>query len=113
MKKLIYAFIIFTYATFLGLGETCLLTLVGITFGVSLDGGSVLAEYPRFIPFCVCAGFCALIFISVLVFLNVRWSKKLGYTKKMWTVQWIFASGISIPMIKLWEIFFGYLQKIF
>ena len=113
MKRLIYSLMILFYAVLLGFGETCFLTLVGITFGVSLDGGSVLTEYPRFIPFCVCTGFFALVCIAVLVFLNVRWSEKIGYTKKMWAFQWIVAAVLSLPIIKLWETIFGHLQNIF
>ena len=114
-KKLIkivaYLLFIIAYATFLSLGMECLLNLLGISMGISLDGQSAANQYPRFVPFCVVVGFLAFVALVLLVILNLKASERLDYTKRIWCVQSILAFLVSIPIIKLWEMLFEYMQK--
>ena len=112
MKKILltFAFII-AYATILSLGLECLLNLLGAAFAISLDGGDVVQQYPRFIPFCIIFGLMALTAGIVLFVFNLKVSDKLNFTKKLWGVEIISAIVLSIPIIKLWEMLFEYLQK--
>ena len=98
-------------ATFLSLGSTCLLNLLGVSMAISLDGKSVAEQYPRFIPFCIILGIVALLGVVFLLLGNIKISEKLKFTKWIWYIQYIFALVLSIPMIKLWEILFEFLQK--
>ncbi len=108
-------YLIFTisYAVFLSVGFTCLLNLLGCAMAISLDGGSVIAQYPRFVPFCLAVGVLSLILLGFVGYLNFKISEKMNYSKQKWTVQWICAVVISFPMIKIWEILFEFLQKTF
>ena len=101
------------YAVVLSLGLECLLILLGSSFGVSLDGATVIEQYPRFIPFCMIVGILALVALTVLFILNLKVSDKFGLCKKLWWVQMIGAFVISFPMIKPWEMLFEFLQKAF
>ncbi len=105
--------LIIAYAVFLSIGTECLLSLLSIYMSISLDGESVANQYPRFIPFCVVVGFLALVALVLLVILTIKVSEKLDYTKRVWYIQSIFAFVVSIPMIKLWEMLFEYMQKAF
>ena len=100
-------------AAFLGLGMTCLLNLLGVALAVSLDGRSVIAQYPRFIPFCLVVGLLSLVILAALVVLNVIVSKKLKYTKIVWIYQSAGALVLSIPMGYLWEKLIDFLQTTF
>ena len=102
-----------SYAILLSLGETCFLNLLGIVFGVSLDGASAVDRYPRFIPFCVAVGLAALVLIVAIATLNVKLSEKLNYTKRVWIVKSACAILASIPEIWLWEMIFHWLQRVF
>ena len=95
-------------ATFLGLGMTCLLNLLSISVGISLDSK---IQYPRFIPFCIILGIVALIGVIFLLFGNIKISERLNFTKWLWCFQYIFAFVLSIPMIKLWQMLFDFLQE--
>ena len=95
-------------ATFLGLGMTCLLNLLSISVGISLDSE---IEYPRLIPFCMILGIVALLGVIFLLFGNIKISEKLKFTKRTWYFQYIFAFVLSIPMIKLWQMLFDFLQE--
>ena len=99
------------YALFLSLGLTCLLNLVGIIFASAIDGG-VIDEYPRFIPFCYIIGVLSLISIVVCFVLNIKSASKSGFTGKVWAIEFICAFAASFPMAALWEMLFGFLQKI-
>ena len=116
MKKtnILLAFV-FTvaYAVIVSLEMICLLNLLSVAFAISLDDGSVVQEYPRFIPFCVALGLLALAAGIILFVFNFKLSEKLNFTKKIWRAEIISALFISIPLIKLWEMLFGYLQKVF
>ena len=48
--------------------------------------------------------------IAMLI-LNIKFSEKLNFTKTIWIFEYIFALVLSIPMIKLWEMLFDFLQK--
>ena len=115
-KKLVFLeVLLFTigYAVFLGLGCECLLNLLGLAMAMSLDGGSAAKMYPRFTPFCFTIGLLALTALIFLAVLNAKKADRFHYTKRMWTVQWIFAFVLSIPMIALWEKVFDALQNTF
>ena len=100
-------------AAFLSLGTECLLNLLGFSMAISLDGKSVIEQYPRFIPFCAVLGIFALLGVISILFGNIKISEKLKFTKLIWYFQYIFALVLSIPMIKLWEMLFEFLQKTF
>lgn len=113
MKKPTFVFLPFSIlanAAFLGLGMECLLNLLALVMSISLDGKP---SYPRFIPFCIILGIVALLGLSAMLILNIKASEKLGFTKNIWLIQYVFAVVLSIPMIKLWEMLFDFLRKIF
>lgn len=112
-KMAVGALFAVAYALFLSIGMECLLNLLSISFAISLDGRSVAEQYPRFIPFCLVVGFLALIALALLLFFNVKVAEKLEYTKRLWCVQYVIAFIISIPMLKVWEMLFSYLQHTF
>ena len=117
MKKslnfVLYSLFTAFYACFFSLGVACLLQLFGVALGVALDGQTVIQQYPRLIPFCLIVGIICLIALIALAFLNAKFSKKLNYTRRVWIIQFICAFAASIPIIKMWEIMFGFLQKVF
>lgn len=113
IKIVAYFLFIIAYAVFLGLFMECLLVLLSMCMDVSLDGGSVVDQFPRFIPFCVVVEFLALVALVLLAILNIKASERLDYTKRICLVQTILAFVVSIPMIKLWEMLFDYMQKVF
>ena len=51
-------------AVFLSLGMTCLLNLLSISVGISLDSK---VQYPRLIPFCMILGIVALVLVVLVV----------------------------------------------
>ena len=112
MKKILLAsaFII-AYAAFLSLGMECLLNLLSVFMAISLDGGAVTKQYPRFIPFCIIVGILALVALVAIFVINIKASDRFGFTKKLWWTQMIIAVVVSVPMIKLWETLFDFLQK--
>ena len=114
MKKMILAITFaMVFAVFLSLALVCLLNLLGIAMAISLDGSAVTERYPRFIPFCLMVGMLALAVILVAFILNLKASEKFAFTKKLWMNEIVIAFIISIPMIKLWEMMFDFLQKTF
>ena len=100
-----------TYAIVFSLGIECLLNLLSMSVAISLDGGPVVQQYPGFIPFCVVVGILALIAAVILGMFNLKLSEKFNFSKKIWYVQIISAVVLLIPMIKLWEMLFDFLQK--
>ena len=115
MKKgsnfVLYSLFTAFYACFFSLGVACLLQLLGVALGVAIDGSAVIRQYPRLIPFCFIVGFVCLTALIALAFLNAKFSKRLDYTARVWIIQFACAFVISIPMIKLWEMLLGFLQK--
>ena len=113
MKKY-FCIISFTlsYAILLSLIIECLLYLLGLTFGISLDYYEPMSAEPIFFPLCIIAGILALLAMVAIFLLNFIKSERLGYTRKMWCVQGIFAIVGAVLLIKPWEIFFDYLIKI-
>lgn len=112
MKKILLAsaFII-AYAAFLSLGMECLLNLLSVFMAICIDGGAVTKQYPRFIPFCFIVGILALVALVAIFVINIKASDRFGFTKKLWWAQMIIAVVVSVPMIKLWETLFDFLQK--
>jgi len=114
MKKIILP-LVFTmaYAISLSLILECLLSLIGIFFAISLDGLSVIEQYPRFIPFCLGLGIIALAVIIVTFILNLRVSEKNVFTKRLWIMEILLSFVILLPMIMLWDMLFKLLQRTF
>ena len=112
MNKLMWC-VLFTaaYGIVVGLGMECALRLLGMSMTMSFD--SVVARYPRFVPFCVIVGLLALGGLVLLLILNVNASEKLGYTKKTWAVQSVSVLVRVVPMIKLFDLLFRFLQDVF
>ena len=113
MKKTTFIFLPFSIlanAAFLSLGVECILSLLGIAMAISLDG---TPSYPRFISFCIILGIVALLGLIAILILNIKASEKFSYTKSIWTFEHALAFVLSIPMIKLWEMLFNFLQKTF
>ena len=109
MKKTAYMIIsILANAALLGLGLECLLNLLGLAMAVSLDG---VVKYPRFISFCVIMGIVSLLGLVAMLVLNIKISEKLNFTKTIWIFEYALALVLSIPMIKIWETLFEFLQK--
>ena len=109
MKKTIFlSFFTLANATFLSLGMECLLNLLSLSVAVSLES---TPQYPRFIPFCLVLGIVAMLGLISMLLINSKVSEKLGFTKASWILEYIFAIVLSVPMIKLWEMLFDFLQK--
>ena len=109
MKKSICVilFVLVTAAS-LSLGIECLLNLLSISMAISLDS---VVKYPRFIPFCIVLGIVALLGLIVMFVLNIKASEKLNFTKSIWIFEYTLALVLSIPMIKIWQMLFEFLQK--
>ena len=111
MKRYIYVILsILANAAFLSLGIESLLNLLSLSMAVSLDSD---LKYPRFIPFCIVLGIVALLGLIAMLILNIKVSEKREFTKTIWVIQYIFTFVLSIPIIKLWEMLFDFLQKTF
>ena len=114
MKKFLSAFAFgVAYATFLSLVFECLLNLLGVSMGISLDSQGGIEQYPRFFLFCTIIGFFAFCILGIVFVLNLKVSQRQGCTKKFWCIQIILSLFVSIPMIKLWEGLFEFLQNKF
>lgn len=100
------------YGILFSLGSSCMLNLLGIGMALSLDGG-ILNQYPRFIPFCMLVGILTLAAIVILFIYQFYAAEKLGFTKRMWYVQFLSAVVTAIPMIELWERLFVFLRATF
>ena len=99
---------ILTNAAFLSLGIECLLNLLSLSMAISVDSSP---PYPSFIPCCIVVGIVSLLGLVAMLVLNIKISEKLNFTKTIWILEYAFALILSIPMIKLWEILFEFLQK--
>ena len=109
MKKstLLVLLFILANAVFLSLGIWCLLNLLSLSMAISID--SVL-EYPRFIPFCIVLGVGALLGLVAVLVLNMKASERLGFTRSVWLFEYIAAFVLSIPLMKVFETVFEFLQ---
>ena len=109
MKKSICVILfVLANAASLSLGIECLLNLLSLSMAISLDS---VEKYPRFIPFCLTLGIVALLGLVVMLILNIKISEKLNFTKTIWIFEYALALVLSIPMIKIWETLFEFLQK--
>ena len=110
MKKATFMALPFSLATavFFSLGMSCLLHLLSLAMATSLDSS---AQYPRFVPFCIVLGIVATIGLIAMLILNAKVSEKFNLTKSVWIFAYIFAFVLSVPMLKLWEMLFDFLQK--
>ena len=109
-RILIVALFATVYALLVGLGFECALNLLSLSFSVSIDSGTTTA-YPRFTPFCKAVGFSSLVALVGAVVLNIKLSDRLEYTDNMWKIQTALAVVLTLPMVKLWELLFEYLQR--
>ena len=112
MKKtalIILPLSIFVNALLLGLGAECLLNLLSISVSISFSA----VRYPRFIPFCIVLSNVALLGLVAMLVLNIKISEKLNFTKTIWIFEYALALVLSIPMIKIWETLFEFLQTTF
>ena len=109
MKKATYIILsILANAALFSLGIECLLNLLSLSMAISLDS---VVKYPRFLPFCIVLGIVALLGLVVMFVLNIKVSEKLNFTKTIWISEYALALVLSIPMIKVWEMLFEFLQK--
>ena len=109
MKKVTYIILsILANAALFSLGIECLLNLLSLSMAILLDS---VVKYPKFIPFRIVLGIVALLGLIAMLILNVKVSEKLGFTKTIWIFEYVFALVLSLPMIKLWEMLFDFLQK--
>ena len=111
MKKTTYALLLLfipANAVFLSLGLECLLNLLGLVMAVSPDGSP---QFPRFIPFCIILSIIALLGLISIFILNVKISEKRTLTKSFLVWEYVTACVLSIPLAKLWEILFDFLQR--
>ncbi len=106
-----YSLFTLFYAGLFSLGMMCLLNLLAEAFGSALFDESAIEEFPRFTFFCILVGLFCLIALIFLVILNINFSEKLNYRKRTWIVQSICAFVLSIPLLKIWEMLFDFLQK--
>ena len=111
MKKTVYMISsILTNAAFLSLGLESLLSLLSLSVAISLDSAE---RYPRFIPFCIVVGIVVLLGLVAMLVLNIKVSERLNFAKPIWIFEYVFAFVLSIPMIKIWEMLFEFLQTTF
>ena len=109
MKKSICVILfVLANAAFFSLGIECLLNLLSLSMAISLDS---VVKYPKFIPFCIVLGIVALLGLVAMLVLNIKISEKLNLTKTIWIFEYALALVLSIPMIKIWETLFEFLQK--
>ena len=109
MKKVTYIILsILANAALFSLGIECLLNLLSLSMAISLDS---VVKYPRFIPFCIVLGIVALLGLIAMLILNIKVSEKLGFTKTIWIFEYALALVLSVPMIKIWDTLFEFLQK--
>lgn len=112
MKRVVtVAAFIIIYAVLFSLCIECFLNLLGIAMAISLDGRSAASQFPRFIPFCLVAGFLSVIMIIALCLLNLKLAKNLNYSRRTWIIQSAAAFVCSLPVIKLWDMLFRYFQQ--
>lgn len=101
------------YAVVFSMGSVCLLNLMGMAFALSLDGGSVVSRYPRFIPFCIAVLILSVATFVMLVILSFEAREKLNYTKVKILIQSLISFVMSVPMMYLWNALFKFLQERF
>ena len=101
------------YAVFASLCACCLLQIVGGVLACSAFNEPFLSVYPRFVPFCIASGAFAFIIFCLLIYFDVRLSKKNGSTKILQIIKASCALCLSFPLLILWEMLFDHLQAIF
>ena len=69
--------------------------------------------YPNFYTFVSIVAYSTLTVLIGLLFLNLQIAEKLDYLNVMWILQFIGAIVITIPMIKVWGLFFDFLRATF
>ena len=109
-KKGAYALFTAAYAFFFSIAAACFWELLGIALGAAIDG-RVIKAHPLFIPFCIVAALVAAAALIGIFAINLKGSERLGYTKKIWCVQFGAALVASIPAAVGWVFLFDFLQK--
>ncbi len=100
-------------AVLLSLFCECLICFLGLAMAAAWDGDPGAGAYPRFLPFCAVTGLLSAGTLAVLIVLNVVKSEALGYKKSTWIWQTVCVVALALPLIKLWETVFRYLQEVF
>jgi hypothetical protein len=100
-------------AILLSLFCECLICFLGFAMAATWDGDPGPGAYPRFLPFCVVTGLVSAGGLAALIVTNALKSEALGYKKSTWIWQTVCCLALSLPLIKLWETFFRYLQELF
>lgn len=109
-KKGAYALFTAAYAFFFSIAAACFWELLGIALGAAIDG-RVIKAHPLFIPFCIIAALVAAVALVGIFAINLKGAERLGYTKKIWCVQFGAALVASIPAAVGWVFLFDFLQK--
>ncbi len=101
-----------SYVLVISMGITCFLNVVGAVLASYAFNEAISAQYPRFIPFCIIAGICALIALIAFFRIDIKLSKKFNFTKKLRFVQIPAVLILSIPLTAVWETLFDHLQTL-
>ena len=101
------------YAVFISLCACCSLQIVGGLLVRSAFNEPFLSVYPRFAPFCIASGAFSFIIFCLLIYFDVRLSKKNGSTRLLQIIKASCAVCLSFPLLILWEMLFDHLQAIF
>ncbi len=108
---IIYPFFTIAYAFFFSLGTTCMLAFLSSFFGNAFFG--TLSSFLKDAIFCFVFGFFALAALIFLFFINIKYAKRLNYTKPKWIVQFICVFILYVPMMNCWLYVFDYLESTF
>ena len=113
-RKTILSVSLFTLAgaALLSLFCECLICFLGLAMAAAWDGDPGAGAYPRFLPFCAVVGLLSAGALAALVVINAVRAEVLGYKKSTWIWQTVCAVALSLPLIKLWETVFRYLQEL-
>lgn len=113
MKKSVYLLpfgFAAAYAVLLSLGMACALHLLGVALAMSLDG-NVLAQYPRFVPFCLAGGSLALTAGIGLLVLRGYATVRVEVLKKTRLLEGILGAVAAVPLVAVWEMLFALLRN--
>ncbi|MBR5272023.1 MAG: hypothetical protein IKU25_01325 [Clostridia bacterium] len=101
------------HAIALSVGIYCFLDVFSGFLVAAVFDEPLLANYPRYVPFCIVVGLLALIAFILICWLNTKLFKKHSFTKPMLVVEAIVTLALTVPLVMVWADFFAYLHKIF
>ena len=103
MKKAIRIILIcIIYSATVGLWTACVLNVLSMRMGLSLDGVSVVERHPMFFLFCCVLGIVAFAMLIAEIVLNFKFCEKLSYNSKTFSIQIILSLVLSVPMMGIW-----------